>query len=79
MAHIFCRYIIVLAIYYFYYDDEISRIMPEQKECPSEKTSDTDRVKMQKRLMLSNMKKVYMAFKEKYSNFKVGLAKVAEL
>ena len=62
----------------FYQSDEISRIMPGKKDFVSVK-QEGKRVHLQKRLILSNLKEVYSAFKDAYPDKKVGFSKFAEL
>ena len=62
----------------FYQSDEISRTMPGKKDFISVKQEGT-RVHIQKRLVLSNLKEVYRAFKDAHPDRKIGFSKFAEL
>ena len=62
----------------FYESDDISRAMPGKKDFVSVREGEK-RVHIQKRLILSNLKEVYYAFKDQYPNEKVGFSKFAEL
>ena len=62
----------------FYQLDEISRVMAGKKDFISVK-QEGKRVHTQKRLILSNLKEVYCAFKDAYPNVKVGFSKFAEM
>ena len=62
----------------FYQSDEVSRTMPGKKDFISVKQEGT-RVHVQKRLVLSNLREVYRAFKDAYPDKKIGFSKFAEL
>ena len=62
----------------FYEFDNISRIMPGKKDFMSIRQSD-QRIHVQKRLILGNLKEVYRQFKEKHPIEKIGFSKFAEL
>jgi len=62
----------------FYYDNEFSREMPGIKDYISVKR-DGLRVHAQKRLILGNLKELYIAFKEKHPGHKIGFSKFADL
>lgn len=62
----------------FYQTDEITRIMPGKKDFVSVK-QEGGRVHIQKRLILSNLKEVYCAFKDTFPGKKIGFSKFAEL
>ena len=62
----------------FYESDEISRIMPGRKDFVSGR-KDGKRVHIQKRLVLSNLKEVFRAFKDINPDLKIGFSKFAEL
>ena len=59
----------------FYEDDEFSRLMPGTKDY----VSIARNVHKQKRLLLTNLKELYCAYKEKYPLHKVGLSKFCQL
>lgn len=64
----------------FYYNDVISRILPGKKDVKSVKNPLTNkRIKLQKRLLMLNLKEVYQLFKTENSDEKIGLAKFCEL
>ena len=62
----------------FYESDEISRTMPGRKDFVSVR-QEGKRVHVQKKLVLSNLKEVYCAFKDAFPNKKIGFSKFAEL
>ena len=62
----------------FYESDDISRIMPGRKDFVSIRQGD-QRVHVQKRLILGNLKEVYQEFKENHPMEKIGFSKFAEL
>ena len=62
----------------FYQSDEISRMMPGRKDFVSVR-QEGRRVHVQKRLVLSNLKEVYSAFKDAFPNKNIGFSKFAEL
>ena len=68
----------VLHIQQFYESDDISRLMPGRKDFVSAKQG-KQRVHIQKRLVLSNLKEVYQLFKDTFPTEKVGFSKFAEL
>ena len=62
----------------FYESDDISRTMPGKKDFVSVR-QEGKRIYVQKRLVLSNLKEVYHAFKDTFPSFKIGFSKFAEL
>lgn len=62
----------------FYENDENSRIMPGKKDCISVRIAG-QRVNMQKRLVLCNLKELHCAFKDKFPDQKIGFSKFADL
>lgn len=62
----------------FYQDDEISRIMPGKKDFLSVGKG-TQKRHEQKRLLLCNLHEIYILFKEKYPNEKIGFSKFCSL
>lgn len=62
----------------FYEDDLNSRIMPHKKETVSVEIEGCKQ-KIQKRLLLSDIKDLHKEFKEKFPQHPVGLTKFAEL
>ncbi|GBM01951.1 hypothetical protein AVEN_269560-1 [Araneus ventricosus] len=62
----------------FYYNDDNSRICPGKKDCISV-ASENGRVLKQKRLILYNLKELYVAFKEQHKDLKIGLSKFCSL
>ena len=65
-------------VHAFYESDDISRVMPGKKDFVSVKQG-SNRVHVQKRLVLSNLREVYREFKDKNLDEKVGFSKFAEL
>jgi hypothetical protein len=59
--------------------DESSRLMLGMKDFVSVKQPDGNRVHIQKRLILSNLRELYQNFKEKHPVASIGLSKFAEL
>ena len=62
----------------FYESDEVSRLMPGKKDFISVKQGE-QRVQVQKRLILNNLKELYQLFKDNHPNGKVGFSKFAKL
>ncbi len=62
----------------FYRSDEISRLMPGKKDCISVRQG-KQKVQMQKRLILCNLKEAYQAFRAKYPSQNIGFSKFADL
>ena len=62
----------------FYESDDVSRMMPGKKDFVSIKQGE-QRVHIQKRLVLSNLREVYQSFKDRFPNEIVGFSKFAEL
>ena len=62
----------------FYRSDEVSRIMPGKKDCVVVR-NEHGKDKIQKRLVLNNLKELFQKFKEKNPGLKVGFAKFAML
>ena len=62
----------------FYESDEVSRMMPGKKDYVSVRQAE-ERVHVQKRLVLSNLKEVYQLFKEMFPTKTIGFSKFAEL
>lgn len=69
---------VVSLINNFYELDENSRVMPGKKDFVSVKV-DTNRVQMQKRLLLLNLKELYQLFTESYPEAKCSFSKFASL
>ncbi|MCG8624127.1 MAG: hypothetical protein MJE68_19305, partial [Proteobacteria bacterium] len=63
----------------FYESDESSHLMPGMKDFVSIKQPDGKRVHIQKRLILSNLRELYLNFKEKHPAASIGFSKFAEL
>ena len=59
----------------FYQDDEFSRQLPGKKDCVSIRKKEYK----QKRLVLCNLHELYVAFKEKYQDIKIGFSKFCSL
>ncbi len=62
----------------FFYEDDVSRLMPGSKDYKSVKEGGR-RVQKQKRLILMNLNEAYCLFKIRYSNLKIGISKFCEL
>jgi len=62
----------------FYENDDVSRMMPGKKDFVSVR-GEEGRVHIQKRLVLTNLKEVYLLFKERFPTEKIGFSKFAEL
>ena len=62
----------------FYDLDEVSRIMPGMKDFVSVRKGDS-RIHVQKRLVLCNLKEVYLLFKEQNPSKSIGFSKFAQL
>ena len=58
-----------------YESDENSRMMPGKKDCVSVRT-EKERIMVQKRLVLMNLRELYRFFKDKYPEQKVGFSKL---
>ena len=63
----------------FYNDDEVSRMCPGKKDFVSVKNSEGKRVHVQKRLLLANLRELYLYYKEKSSGEHVEFSKFCEL
>ena len=66
------------AVTEFYRSDEVSRIMPGKKDCVVVR-NEHGKDKIQKHLVLNNLKELFQKFKEKNPGLKVGFAKFAML
>jgi hypothetical protein len=66
------------AVCTFYESDDISRAMPGKKDFVSVK-KEGQRQHVQKRLVLSNLREVYLEFKERFPDHNVRFSKFAEL
>jgi hypothetical protein len=62
----------------FYFSEEISRLMPGKKDYVSVKVNG-ERQHAQKRLIMSNLKETFQAFKEIHPDLKIGFSKFAAL
>lgn len=69
----------LLKIENFYNDDEYSALMPGMKDFVSVRNNDGNRVHVQKRLVLSNLKELYQCFREINPTEKIGFSKFASL
>ena len=58
--------------------DDVSRIMPGKKDCISLKVGDR-RIRLQKRLVLGNLKAIYHSFKGLYPDMTIGFSRFAML
>ncbi|KAJ8671084.1 hypothetical protein QAD02_002343 [Eretmocerus hayati] len=66
------------AVKTFYEDDDNSRIMPGMKDTKCVKDKDNVKVFVQKRLVLYNIRELYLKFKDSHPDVKVGMTKFAE-
>ena len=62
----------------FFESEEISRTMPGMKDCRSV-YKNGKKLKVQKHLVLCNLKEAHVAFKEKYNDIKISFSKFAAL
>lgn len=62
----------------FYQNDQYSRMMPGKNDSKSVKT-DLGRIRLQIRLLLLNLKELYLEFKKLHPGIKVGFSKFCEL
>ena len=60
----------------FYKEDDISRPMLGKKDCFTE---NGEKIKVQKKLVLSNLKETYRQFKDRYPETKIGFSKFSSL
>lgn len=65
-------------VQYFYESDENSRIMPGYKDNKCIKNEDGSKSYIQKRLVLYNLRELYLKFKEQHPELKIGFSKFAE-
>lgn len=63
----------------FYHYDDVSRVMPGKKDFASSRNDDGEKVHLQKRLVLCNLKEAYHHFKELHPNVKVEFLKFTQL
>ncbi|KAJ8688038.1 hypothetical protein QAD02_023833 [Eretmocerus hayati] len=63
----------------FYLDDDNSRIMAGMKDTKSVKDSSNQKTHVQKRLVLYNLRELFIKFKDKHSTTKVGFSKFAQI
>lgn len=63
----------------FYESDEVSRMCPGQKDCLTVRNSEGVSCKVQKRLILGNLKELYELYKNNATNPKVGFSTFAKL
>lgn len=63
----------------FYKNDVVSRLIPGIKDSASMMDKEGKKIKVSKRLLLSNLKEIYKLFQEKFPNIIVRFLKVAEL
>lgn len=62
----------------FYLSDDISRVMPGMKDCISV-VKDGQKIRVQKRLLLFNMKDLHEQYQEKFPEANIGLTKFQKL
>lgn len=63
----------------FYKDDQVSRNMPGMKDYVSIRTDEGERIHVQKRLILSNLKELYTFFRSEYPEVQIGFSMFASL
>lgn len=63
----------------FYCDDEVSMNMPGMKDYVSIRNDEGERRHVQKRLILSNLKELYVLFRSKYTETKIGFSTFVSL
>ena len=63
----------------FYLSDDISRVMPGQKDVVSVLGADEKRLHVQKQLLLCNLKEAYAEWKNRHPGIKVGFSRFASL
>lgn len=69
---------VIKSVEQFYDDDEVSRVMPGQRDCISE-VKDGERQLVQKRLLTMSFKESFGFFKETLPNIKIGFSSFAAL
>ena len=62
----------------FYYREDKSRLLPGKKDCITV-VKDGEKVKVQKRLVLGNLKESFVKFKDSFPEMKIGFSKFASL
>lgn len=70
---------IVKIVENFYNDDEISATMPGKKDVIVFRDEHGKRTELQKRLLLGTLKELYVLFKERHSDLKIGFTKFSLL
>lgn len=70
---------IVEAVIKFFEDDDISRLMPGQRDCVTVRDKNNGKSKEQKRLILFNLKEAYEKFKQIHPNLTIGFSSFASL
>ena len=63
----------------FCQSDDISRMCPGKKDCVTVRTNGGDKLKMQMRLLLANLKEIYSMFQKENHEVKVGFSSFASL
>jgi len=63
----------------FYLRNDVSYTMPGMKDTVSIKTENGKRVKLQKQLLLLNLKEIYELFKKEYPELRIGFTKFSLL
>lgn len=70
---------IVIAVKEFYMSDFASRILPGMKDCLTIKLNNKQKIKIQKRLLLSNLKDLHAEFRKKCPDSKLSVSKFTTL
>ncbi|XP_072043498.1 uncharacterized protein [Amphiura filiformis] len=63
----------------FYEDDEFSRLYPGQNDSVSVRNADGTKETKQKRLLLANLKELYLEFKKRHPDLNIGLSSFCAL
>lgn len=63
----------------FFESDEFSRMCPGIKECVAIRNEKGEKVSKQKRLLLTNIREMYVEYKHRYPEDKIGFSKFCEL
>lgn len=63
----------------FYQDDEISMMMPGMKDFVSVRNENGEKKKIQKRLVLGNLKEIFQQYKDRFPNYRIGFSTFAML
>jgi len=70
---------VITLVKQFYGRNDVSSTMPGMKDAVSLRTSDGKKQKVQKELLLLNLKEIYSLFKNEYPDIRIGFSKFASL